>query len=129
MLKKELIAKMRLLEEMIIDKDRTLNEQVDDLRSKAASMKELRDKVSEFRRLQKHVSDAIVAIDAVAQVNCRENVEFQRNGHMIIEDAKREGKDPEWPEITPLYSTLTHIASILHRRIEKEEELGYNRFR
>jgi len=127
MLKEQMIKKMSLLEEMVAKKDKLLNEQVKTIREQDKAIECLQETTSEFKRLQKHVSDSLVAIDAIADINCRENVEFRRNGHMIIEDAKREGKDPEWPEVTPLFSALMHIESILCRRIAKEES-GYDRF-
>lgn len=108
----------------------------DALRTSAAvdktMLKSAAETAKEFGRLQKHVSDALVAITAIAQINCVENVMYQTMGvpFDIRDQMEREGKEPpKMPEITPLYASLMHIESILHRRIEKDEEPGYSRFR
>lgn len=122
MLKKDLRETIQALEDQLLNYEATIHKQKQQL-------SELRDRKSEYNKLENHIDDAKTAIEAIMSINCRDNVEWNRHGYPSLQYAKDNNEDiPVCPPITELYSSLRHIEEILNRPVtepKKDTRFGY----
>lgn len=123
MLKKILEEELKILKDRLHDRDYTIQEQ-------KKQLGELRDRKSEYRKLENHVDDARTVINALLEINCAPEINWMEIRYNVFEQCDREGKDhPEPPPVTDLYKSLNHIFSILGRPVTEPKEDTQYRFR
>ena len=87
-------------------------------------IKSAADKERKHTKLKVHVNDALSSINGIMAVNCSDIQEWHKHGNAALRYASDLGEDaPVCPQITELYSSLSHIEGILCRPVEREENI------
>ncbi len=86
------------------------------------------EKTADYIKLQKHRGEALTAIRAIMEVNCKNEQDWQRIAYHVHEQHEREGKEPPTPpKLSNLYIALVHIEEILRKPLS-EPELGFSSY-
>ena len=109
------------MEELLARREQQLNDMTEKVRDLQGDVKSYQDDARKHSKLQKHVYQALDAINGIMAVNCREIEEWHRHDYPSLQYAHENNEtEPACPPITELYASLRYIGDILNKQVEEE---------